>query len=527
MKLKEAVQAQKIYFEHYSTSLRTAFERYTLPEYKCHQEFESSCRPAGLLFAMVWTILLSQPSFADEGRYQDYVVGARAMGLGGAFAAISDDSSGIFYNPAGIVDVRKGSLSISTSLYGFEFSGVSLSDSSAMQRRLNSGVSSADILIIPSATGGVRGLGKPLENGNYKHAIAFGTMVPHYTSRYFETEEIDGATNLLSRFRSSVYDRMLHAGVGYAFRAGPWFRLGASVHYVLRSLNSEEALISRDEQNFERFQVAESQLRARTHSTRAAFGFKFHPGPRWSFGASLTTPSVGIWRDVSFLASEVASNPDDADLGPPAMTLLRYESEGPDLTSHLPGKVRVGVAFMEPANFTLTADLIAYGPSEYNIVSSEILEEPGAGARLNQVPLPLRIQRNPALNGCIGIEKLVTSRMSMSLGVFTNFTSANPLEYTVDGDTKRLTSTSTRLSNVHMAGASVSLGFFNDNSLSRIGITGSGGVGETVVPDAPELRLGNDGSSLKVIDAAESFVYIFWSSTFRYGEGRRRRGLSF
>ena len=496
---------------------------------RCHLQQEGCVKSHSLRVALWVSILaigFSIPALGDEGRYQDYVVGARAMGLGGAFTAISDDSSGVFYNPAGIVDVRKGSLSISTSLYGLEFSGVSMTDSTAVQRRLSSGISSADVIIIPSATGGVRGIGKPLENGSYRHALAFGTIVPQYTSRFVDTEQIDGETNLLTRFRSSVYDRTLHAGAAYAYRAGRWFRLGASLQYVLRSLNSDEALITRDEQDYSRFQVAESQLRSRTRSTRASFGFKFHPGPRWTFGGSVTTPSIGIWRSVAFLATEVSSS-SGTDSSYPELTVLTYEDDGLDLSSHLPGKLRLGFAFHEPANFTLASDLILYGPSEYNIISNEVLEQPGAGARLSQVPIPLRIKRNPIANVCVGFEKLISSRVSVAFGAFTNLTSAEPLEYTTTGDTRILTSSSTRLSNVHMAGGSFSIGFFNDNSLSRLGVTGSAGVGETVVPLAPELRFGESSTSLQVIDAAESYIYIFWSSTFRYGKGKRKRGLSF
>ena len=56
--------------------------------------------------------LLSLRGGADEGRYQDYALGARALGLGGAYTAISDDPSGVFYNPAGLVDVSRARLSI-------------------------------------------------------------------------------------------------------------------------------------------------------------------------------------------------------------------------------------------------------------------------------------------------------------------------------------------------------------------------------------------------------------------------------
>ena len=50
---------------------------------------------------------------ADDTHYQDYPLGGRAVGLGGAFVALGDDPSGIMYNPAGIVDATKTSVQIS------------------------------------------------------------------------------------------------------------------------------------------------------------------------------------------------------------------------------------------------------------------------------------------------------------------------------------------------------------------------------------------------------------------------------
>lgn len=46
--------------------------------------------------------LLGTQVKADQYHYHNLVVGERAMGLGGAFSAISDDASGVIYNPAGL-----------------------------------------------------------------------------------------------------------------------------------------------------------------------------------------------------------------------------------------------------------------------------------------------------------------------------------------------------------------------------------------------------------------------------------------
>jgi long-chain fatty acid transport protein len=44
----------------------------------------------------------SGTSSADQFHYRNLLIGDRAVGLGGAFGAVSDDASGVFYNPAGL-----------------------------------------------------------------------------------------------------------------------------------------------------------------------------------------------------------------------------------------------------------------------------------------------------------------------------------------------------------------------------------------------------------------------------------------
>ena len=53
------------------------------------------------LFGLILFILYSKILYADQFHYQNFVVGDRAVGLGGAYTGIADDASGLFYNPAG------------------------------------------------------------------------------------------------------------------------------------------------------------------------------------------------------------------------------------------------------------------------------------------------------------------------------------------------------------------------------------------------------------------------------------------
>ncbi|HAP66663.1 MAG TPA: hypothetical protein DCQ99_02365 [Nitrospinae bacterium] len=57
--------------------------------------------------------------FADEYHYNNIIIGDRASGMGGAYTAISDDASGCYYNPAGLIFASGRSLSASANVYNY------------------------------------------------------------------------------------------------------------------------------------------------------------------------------------------------------------------------------------------------------------------------------------------------------------------------------------------------------------------------------------------------------------------------
>ena len=59
-------------------------------------------------------------SLGADNNYQDFLVGGRAIGLGGAFTATANDVTSLLYNPAGLSFVESTSAQLSTSLYGIE-----------------------------------------------------------------------------------------------------------------------------------------------------------------------------------------------------------------------------------------------------------------------------------------------------------------------------------------------------------------------------------------------------------------------
>ncbi len=66
---------------------------------------------------IVMLVVMSGVSTADEFHYNNMLIGDRATGMGGAYAGVSDDPSGLYYNPAGIVYTTGRNLSASVNAY--------------------------------------------------------------------------------------------------------------------------------------------------------------------------------------------------------------------------------------------------------------------------------------------------------------------------------------------------------------------------------------------------------------------------
>lgn len=455
-----------------------------------------------LVIAVALASVVALPVRADEGRAQDYAPGARAASLGGAYGALSDDATGVFYNPAGLVDVRTPRVNVATHLLGIELVGASPIQSDLLQR----GVTATDLIFVPGSTGYVQGVGEPLASGAFQDAVAFGTLVPQYTSRFAE-ELPPNATG--TRFRSALTDRRLNAGAAWAHRFGPWLRAGVAGHYLLRTLDAEESLVSADLGVPDAFIDASTRLRASNHAVRAIIGVKGWFGPRLTAGLAVTTPSMSVWRDVSFERSVSSFTGDPNDT--PDIDVDRVRNNGFELQSDLPASIRLGVAFSEPAAYTLSVDVTGHLPASYDVVSQGLLGE----VAVARVPVPLRVETGYLANVAIGVDTLLSDDLSLGAGIFTNFTSAPALIVDDDG---ALSAASSRLSRVHMLGGSLSLGFHGRFSVTRVGITGSSGFGEIVQPSKPDARFLDGGPPLQAVEANQTLLYLFWSSTFRLGE---------
>ncbi|MEM6732271.1 MAG: UPF0164 family protein [Myxococcota bacterium] len=267
-----------------------------------------TCTPRWLAFA--FASLFSISAHADDTHYQDFVVGGRAVGLGGAFTAIANDPSGVFYNPAGIADVEETNLQVSASLYGFERGGLGDRVAVPVPGVEDLDIEFTELIVVPSSAGFVSNLDEKLPNGQNRHSYGVSVVVPSFRS--FAANESDGSAT----YRRRVTDRELWTGAGYAYRLSPRLSVGASVYYILRTVTDAEGLTSNEELTTasDRFQTVSNDITLTNGNLVFIAGAKYAVTPNLTLGLSLRAPSVALHSDGNLFFEQAESDPSSAEL---------------------------------------------------------------------------------------------------------------------------------------------------------------------------------------------------------------------
>ncbi len=494
-------------------------------------------RPLALVAGVL--LCVADVAHADDSHYQDFVVGGRALGLGGAFTSLSDAPAGLYYNPAGIADVRDSSYSVSASLYGFERRSYGAEGPVLVVAGLEDlQIEFTDLVIIPASAGFVQTFGEPGVDGRPRHAFGFSAVVPSFrtftASDPLGQQSTEHPSLLFGEQRISysrrVTDRALWTGAGYAYKVTPWLRLGVSGYYILRSTTDvEELTTSATIDDGDGDSSNDSQVfRSATNSIDFLNGnLVFIAGAKVVFdyrdswvnlGLSFVTPSIPIHSQATlrFQSDEAAPSCDSLSLTPtlyeqcineeilthPHSRFETVEVEGSSETQY-PATLRAGISYVRKKQVTISADVSFHFPTRYQLIESPEL----TSDLLARIPFNPEVERRAVVNFNLGIEYLVIGDVSVAAGLFSDFSSAPdvPRGPTTDAQPK-----------VDIMGLTAALGYFSEHSLSRIGVLYSWGAGYDVIPASDVERLLSSEQAFKRIETFHSFFYVFVSSTFRY-----------
>lgn len=69
--------------------------------------------------AVSFILLFAQQAFAQSYNNYQYILGERAAGIGGAYIALANDSTALWYNPSGLARISDFSMNVSANTYSY------------------------------------------------------------------------------------------------------------------------------------------------------------------------------------------------------------------------------------------------------------------------------------------------------------------------------------------------------------------------------------------------------------------------
>ncbi len=451
---------------------------------------------ARTLTSAVLVCLLAQAARADDQHYQDFIVGDEAVALGGAYTAIASDPSGGWYNPAGIVDVRSTSLSLSANLYGIQ-------DNSTGEAAFLDPVNAISKLsVVPSSAGFVQALGRTGWHGKRPYAVGMSLVVPSY--RKFSISE-EGAFQdpdlglVHSGYTRNYTDSTLWAGLLGAMRFSGSFSMGVGIYLVHRSVqDSASSYVATDQIDgeFDTFRFAITELDFANYALVASVGLKWEWFEGFYFGAMARSPTLPIYSTGSMRFARARSDPANGPGFLPTPEQVKVDSE-----TRTWGEVRAGIAYVIPDLFKVAFDVSGHLPVKFTLID---VDDPVARDALL---IAGEIERTPVINANLGVEFTIAKMVSIGLGGFTNFSSAPEIPNTIRRPAP---------AHVDMFGGTLAVGYTTEHTLTRVGVMYSYGQGEDVHAINDPAQLETDAQGFVRVPLTQSYLYFFLSSTFRY-----------
>lgn len=460
----------------------------------------------GILVALMAAAVWPRTGYADDQRHGDLPLGGRAVGLGGAFTALADDPSGLYYNPAGIVDVERGSIQVSTNFYGIEVPG-GLGDAFGAVVDVERVASNLNLLPATAAGLDVRSRdasGRPVT------VIGVGTFVPSSGTEersvidaLDESERFAGCAQLA--YERSLSDQRFLAGGGVGHRVDDRWSIGASAFVQYRSLRDREEIVCSDPnggRDGPAFSTADTRVNLDVFTVRLSFGVLARFDEGWRFGATLTPPSIHAFGRGGVRVRQSRALPMSGRTAFVLRDLANLRAETQDGLS-----LRLGAAkTWSDLNATLSADIIAYGPSRY-----ELVRFPNSERGLAElVTLLTEVERVPVVDVAFGGEILPDPGWVVGAGVFTRFSSA-------PGIPEAAGFAEDRLADVDEFGFTLLGGWFTDNNITRLGLALTYRGGQDVVPRFSGLAAVGGRNRYVLADVEAAAIWVFVSNTTRYG----------
>ncbi len=400
-------------------------------------------------------ILFAGSARADIFHYNNVLVGERAVGLGGAFTALADDASGLYYNPAGIAFAQSNDISGSGNAFykkSTKYSNVVMEQD---YTETASGMFAPFLGILNKLDRFVPGL-----VGAFAMYTS-DTELLNQNDRWPNVNlgTVGTKTSSLQGFHRVVQLRTTtsHIALGAGYRMSGRLSVGFGLRYTTISELSQD------------FQQSDAVIEDSASGTSTVTQLtKQYVNSRTSLEAKGLEPSFGVQmalgqsvslglsaRKGAFVSQEQTSATD-------TLQTLQVNSESAAIVTEtassadgksssplgkIPGEVRLGAAWFANPRLMACGDVSYYDPATSS---------------------PAAYKRDSVLNYSTGVEYYVTPSVAMRGGFFTNNDSRPSLS----------TSKYTGGTNVDYKGGSLFAAYIQPNSQISLGAVIQSGAGK-------------------------------------------------
>ncbi|MCC6559060.1 MAG: hypothetical protein IT372_39555 [Polyangiaceae bacterium] len=391
-----------------------------------------------------------RPTIYDNG--QQYLLGSRAAGMGGAYTALACDEAALHYNPGALGCASSSRLELAANAYVIQ--RLSVPDAYGAGQD----VSATTFHAVPSIVGGVRILSDGEASGAGRWVFGLSVSVPQSIALKIRPVS-PTSPNFVS---SSIRDDLTIGEIGIGYQVSPELGIGLSIGGALRTVEStSHELLVQPTDLFVNFDHYVNEEEALAIGARAKLGVRWTPIDPLSLGLTVTSPTLHAYGLYEQSITESAAFEGAADAIPDR---FRASSE-----VGLPLRIAIGGAYALPG-FTASLDLSLSFPRDIRTAFDlEAIEVEGIQPLTDLEDDVLHRGFQPNAN--LGVEIALGETKVIDLGLFTDMSAVSDEDRDAGQD------------RVHMFGGSAALGLLGKQARGWFGVSFSYGRAEAHVQD--------------------------------------------
>lgn len=417
-------------------------------------------RPLTLLVA--WLVMQSgwNVANADDEHYNNLLIGNRAAGLGGAYTAIADDPSGLYYNPAGIV-YAVGS-NISGSMNAFHTATTTYKNALGS----NTDWERESSALLPSFFGVFQPFGSVKVGFSYAVTDAIQEDQDQTFTNITQTAKQIDAYTINFNNQLATYN----IGPSVAVRYSDTLSFGATLYLHNRSQERIiHNLISFNPVDGGDYLESSQYLALDETGVRPRLGVMWSPMDKLSLGATVSKTYI--------MSSKVDIQTTEKDQG---SSVVQLNKTSTDEKRDFPLQLALGAAYFFNQELLASGDLTYYSSTSDKILGA----------------------RQSTLNFALGVEYYLDPHIALRGGVFSNYANTAELRST--------NVTSTQAEHVDFYGVSFSISRFSRNSALSLGLVHSQGSGQA------QLFAPRSDNTAIIQDVDASTFTLFLSASYSY-----------